>query len=352
LTLFAYYQKQEFMKTVVVTGGTGYIGSWLVKYLLEDGYTVRITVRDLQKKYKYDFLEEIAIKSKGKLEVFEADLLLDGSFDKAMEGAETLFHVASPFMLSVKDAQKQLVDPALKGTENVLTAVNKSDTITKVVLTSSVAAVHGDNVDMKEKNLEYFDESNWNSSSSLNHQPYSYSKTVAEQKAWEIANSQDRWQLLVINPSFVMGPALASTSDSESLKFLKDILSGKMSTGAPDLMFGFVDVRDVAKAHVLADQNEKAEGRNILVERTMNVLEMAKIIAKAFPGKYKLPRNKAPKFLMYVVGKAFGVTSRFISRNVGHNIAFDASKSRKLLGLEYTPMDKSLEDMVRQIQES
>ena len=340
------------MKTVVVTGGTGYIGSWLVKYLLEEGLTVRMTVRDKSKTAKYDFLQKIADKSPGILEIAEADLLTPGAFDAVVQGADTVFHVASPFKLSIKDAQKELIEPALQGTENVLTAVNKSDSVEKVILTSSVAAIHGDNIDMKEKGLEIFNENHWNSSSSANHQPYSYSKTLAEQKAWEIANSQERWKLLVINPSFVMGPSLAKTSESESLKFVRDILKGKMSTGAPDLMFGFVDVRDVAKAHILAAKSPKAEGRHLLAEKTMSVLEMAKIIGKNFPGKYKLPKNKAPKFLMYVVGKAFGVTSKFITRNVGHKIQLDNSKSLNVLGLKYTTMDQSLKDMVEQMSET
>lgn len=337
------------MKTVLVTGGSGYIGSWLVKYLLEEDIIVRITVRDKSNKNKVDFLQRIAEKSKGKLEIWQADLLKDGSFNESMQGVDTVFHVASPFMLKVKSPQTDLIDPALRGTENVLNAVNKSETVRKVILTSSVAAIHGDNIDMKEKGLQEFTENQWNSSSSLNHQPYSYSKTIAEQKAWEIANSQKRWQLVVINPSFVIGPSLSKSSDSYSLQFVNELLSGKMATGAPDLMFGFVDVRDVAKAHILAAKISTAEGRHLLAERTMGVLDLAKIISNNFPGKYKMPKIKAPKFLMYLMGPLFGVTGKFVSRNVGHKISLNNSKSINSLGLVYTKTDQSIVDMINEI---
>jgi len=334
------------MKTILVTGGTGYIGSWVVKYLLENGNTVRLTVRDKSKKSKYNYLQAIATNNSGSLEIWEADLLKPDSYDDAAKGADWVFHMASPFTLKFKNAQKELIDPALKGTENVLSAVAKSGTVKKVVLTSSVAAVHGDNADMAEANLSELDESHWNTSSSVNHQPYSYSKTLAEKKAWEIAENQSNWKLIVINPSFVVGPTLTKQTKSGSLDFMNDIISGKFKTGAPDLSFGFVDVRDVAKAHILAAENDAAEGRNILAERTMSVIELAKIIENQFPKKYKLPKMKAPKFLMYIIGGLFGITGKFVKRNIGYPLKLNATKSKKQLGLEYYPIEDSIRDMI------
>jgi nucleoside-diphosphate-sugar epimerase len=192
-------------KTILVTGGTGYIGSWVTKGLLEKGYTVRLTVRDKDKKEKYRPLQDIEKNTEGKLEIWEADLLKEGSFDKPAEGCLAIMHIASPFTFRIKDPQKELIDPALKGTRNVVNAATKSTTVKKVVLTSSVAAVHGDNIDMKKLGITEFTEEYFNTSSSLNHQPYSYSKVLAEKEAWEIHKNQDKWKLIVINPSFVMG---------------------------------------------------------------------------------------------------------------------------------------------------
>jgi nucleoside-diphosphate-sugar epimerase len=323
----------------------------VVKYLLEKGNTVRATVREKSKIKKYQHLIDIAEKEPGKIEIFEADLVKEGSFDEAVKGAEAIIHVASPFTLRFKDAQRDLIDPALKGTQNVLNAANKSRTVKRVVLTSSVAAVHGDNIDMVEQGLNEFTEEQFNTSSSASHQPYSFSKVSAEREAWRIAQEQSQWKLVVINPSFVLGPSLANTSDSESINFMKDMLKGKFFFGAPDLTFGFVDVRDVALAHVLALENESAEGRHILAERVMNVMGLADSVKRNFGSKYRLPLMKAPKPLLMLIGGLFGVTARFVKRNVGYSIKLNTTKSRVKLGLEYRSFDETIKDMVNQMHE-
>ena len=337
-------------KTILVTGGTGYVGSWVTKLLLEKGYTVRLTVRDKSKTSNYQHLVAIENESPGKLEIWEANLLDEGSFDKPAEGCSRIIHMASPFTLRFKNAQKDLIDPALKGTKNVLNAASKSSSVKKVVLTSSVAAVHGDNKDMKELGINEFTEEQFNGSSSLSHQPYSYSKVVAEKEAWKLANIQNQWKLVVINPSFVMGPSLTKTSDSESLNFMKEMLSGKYYMGAPNLMLGYVDVRDVAKAHLLALESENAEGRYILAERTIGVFDLSRLIKNIYGNKFKLPLMKSPKFILYLVGWMYGLTTKFISRNVGYDIVLNASKSKEQLGLTYIPLEKTIEDMVEGMQ--
>jgi len=193
------------VKTVMVTGGTGYIGSWIVKDLLDRGYIVRMTVRDKSNRSKYEQLVLMAEKSKGKLEIWEANLLKEGSFDEAAKGADAIIHVASPFTLKFKNAQKELLDPALRGARNVLNAASKSGTVKKVVLTSSVAAIYGDSSDMQELGLDEFTEEHFNTTSSAQHQPYSFSKTIAEKEAWKLFKQQNFWKLVVVNPSFVIG---------------------------------------------------------------------------------------------------------------------------------------------------
>ncbi|MFD1550906.1 diaminohydroxyphosphoribosylaminopyrimidine deaminase [Putridiphycobacter roseus] len=334
--------------TILVTGGTGYIGSWVTKGLLENGHTVRLTVRDKSKPEKFAFLTEIANDSPGTLEIWEADLMKAGSFDAPAKGADLIAHLASPFILNVKDPQRDLIDPAVKGTENVLSAANHSGTVKKVVLTSSVAAIHGDNVDMENMGLEEFTEAQFNTSSSLNHQPYSYSKVMAEKRAWEIANAQSDWQLVVMNPAFVMGPSLTTQSKSESLKLVTDLLTGKFKSGAPELYFGFVDVRDIAKAHIYGLEHT-AEGRHILSNQVASFLDMSKVISKKYGNTYKLPKSFAPKWLLSLIGGLFGVTRMFVKNNVGYHLKLNNNKSKTALKMEYIPFETTVIDMVEQM---
>ena len=125
----------ERSKTVLVTGATGYIASWIVKFLLEKGHTVHAAVRNKEDKEKTKHLDEIASKSKGELKYFESDLLNGGSYTKAMKDCEIVFHTASPFIMDSKNPQAEVIDPAVKGTRNVLSSVNETETVKKVILT-------------------------------------------------------------------------------------------------------------------------------------------------------------------------------------------------------------------------
>jgi nucleoside-diphosphate-sugar epimerase len=333
-------------QTILVTGGTGYIGSWVVKGLLEKGHNVRITVRNKNKTGNYDYLVKLAENTQGKLEIWEADLLQAGCYDEVAKGCDAVAHIASPFILNVKDPKRELLDPAFRGTINVLEAANRSGTVKKVVLTSSVAAIYGDCIDMKDQGISAFTEEHFNSTSSLDHQPYQYSKVMAEKKAWEMAQNAS-WQMAVINPAFVLGPTLGSESRSESLKVINDLLSGKFIAGIAELHLGFVDVRDVATAHIYALENG-AEGRHILSERVTDMLSLSNIIRDLYGKKFKLPRFNIPKWLVMNVGGMFGITRKFVKYNIGIPIAFDTTKSKEKLKLKYTPLEKTIKDMVDQ----
>ena len=153
----------------MITGATGYVAGWIVKKLLEEGITVHAAVRNPENKEKLKYLDEIAKKSPGKIKYFKADLLEMGSYDEAMAGCELVFHTASPFKMQVKNAQTDLIDPALKGTRNVLESANGIDSVKRVVLTSSVAAIIGDAKDFLNLPNSTATEENWNTTSSLKH---------------------------------------------------------------------------------------------------------------------------------------------------------------------------------------
>lgn len=236
----------------LVTGASGFIASHVVQQLL--GHQVHATVRSTKNKKKIQHLLDMQERWPGKLTLFEADLLVLGSFEAPMKGCSVVYHIASPFFIenTIRDGQKEVVEPALKGTQHVLDAVQKCETVKTVVLTSSVAAIFGDNADvmeMKQKTLsaEYF-----NTTNSVRYNAYPYSKTVAEKEAWKLYDAQPqspRWKLVTINPGLVLGPSLSPTSESGSLSLLDQLLGGQLFLGVPDMWFAIVGVRGRDSPH-------------------------------------------------------------------------------------------------------
>ncbi len=335
---------------ILVTGGSGYIASWIINYLLKQGHEVNTTVRDISKEAKIFHLKQMMKEKEGELRFFEADLLEEGSFDEAVKDCEVVIHSASPFKVSgIKDPVKQLVEPAVKGTRNVLRAVNRSKSVKKVVLTSSVAAIYGDNADIHNIDGSKFTEDHWNTSSSEKHQAYSYSKTEAEKTAWHMANEQQRWKLAVINPGFVVGPSITKRKDSTSINLIISFLDGTYKSGVPELYFGMVDVRNAAMAHVNAATKPDAEGRHILVSETLSMLEVAKILRKHHGNAYKIPGSAIPKWLLYVVGPFNGFNWKFIRRNVGIPVYFDNTRAKNNLDIEFIPVSQSIREQADQV---
>ena len=341
----------EQTQTVLVTGATGYLASWAIKQLLEQGQTVHATVRDVNVCSKHQHLLDIAENASGTLTLFSADLLTEGSFAEAMVGCDTVIHMASPFVISgIKDPQLQLIKPAEEGTRNVLAQVDKTETVKRVVLTSSVASIYSDSIDLLDTQQGIFTEAHWNTTSSVDHQPYSLSKTLAERLAWKMSEAQSRWDLVVINPGFIMGPSLTNRKDSTSIGFMRGLLKGQYKSGAPDLAFGLVDVRDVANAHIQAAFRSEVSGRHILVAGSPSVLEMASALREEFGRKYALPKSGLPKWLVWLVAPLVGLTRKFVKNNLGYPLAFDNSYSQKDLGIEYRSMRETLADHANQLE--
>ncbi|HAG96226.1 MAG: diaminohydroxyphosphoribosylaminopyrimidine deaminase [Pseudomonadales bacterium] len=340
-------------KPVLVTGASGYIANWIIKYLLEEGCTVHGTVRNPDSEKSVGPLQKIAAAAPlGTLKLFKADLLDEGSFDEAMAGCEVVMHTASPFVVrGFKDPQEALIKPAVEGTRNVLEAANRTASVKRVVLTSSVAAVFGDNADLRKNPRGVFNEEDWNFSSSLQHQPYSYSKFLAEKEAWKIHDAQSRWHLVTINPSMVGGPALTKYSHSTSIDTLRSLGNGRLWPGVPQMRLGWVDVRDVARAHVAAAFRADAEGRHIISNGEPTMLEVATILKKHFGKRYKFPFFELPKVIVKWFGRLMDASAkpRFIEQNVGHPLKFDNSRSKQRLGLQYHPLEQTFVDHFQQL---
>jgi dihydroflavonol-4-reductase len=336
---------------VMVTGATGYVAGWIVKSLLDAGLTVHAPVRDPAKTEKIAHLTALAEAAPGEIRFFKADLLDPGSYAEAIQGCSVVFHTASPFIVNVKDAQRDLIDPAVKGTRNVLEEANRTESVRRVVLTSSCAAIYTDAIDCANAPGGMLTEEVWNTTASLDYQPYSYSKTLAEKEGWTIAAEQDRWDLVVINPSLVLGPAINDLPTSESFRIIKMLGDGTMKAGAPKLGLGVVDVRDLATAHLAAAFTPEAEGRHITSAHGTNTFEIATLLRDKFGADYPLPKRPLPKWLFWLLAPTAGVERKFVSRNANIVWKADNSKGRAALGLTYRPLKETVEDMFAQMVE-
>ncbi|KAA3644909.1 MAG: aldehyde reductase [Chloroflexi bacterium] len=331
--------------TVCVTGASGYIAAHIVKDLLEQGYEVRGTVRSNPE--KYDYLTSLPGANE-RLTLVEGELLTEGSYDEAVSGCDYVIHVASPYRINVKDPQTDLVDPALKGTLNVLRSCQKAGSIKRVVLTSSGAAI----TDEAETG-KLFSEDDWNEKSTLQRNPYSYSKVKAEKAAWDfIEKEKPSFDLVVINPTFVTGPSLGPGLNS-SPTILRDMMVG----GYPAIMsfeFSFVDVRDVAVAHRLAMENKKASGRYICANETRSVRQIVELLkAEGYSG-YKLPvldlTSKFGNRLVWLLSFAQPRdTGTFMRLAVGKESRYDNSKIKRDLGMEFLSVEQSILETVEDL---
>lgn len=333
-------------KPVMVTGATGYVAGWLVKKLLEEGLHVHAAVRQPENKQKTAHLDRIAEQSAGKITYFKADLLEPGSYHSAMQGCELVYHTASPFTVVVDDPKRDLIDPAVKGTENVLQSAMNTPAVKRVVVTSSCAAMYTDAIDCQHTPKGMLTEDVWNTTASLDYQPYSYSKTLAEKKAWEMAEQAD-WDLTVINPSMIMGPPLnPKGTTSESFRILKQMGDGTLRTGAPKLGMGLVDVRDVAEAHFRAGFYPSAQGRYITSAHNTNLFEAAQTLVPRFGSDYPIPKNAAPKWLLMLIGPMINkaLTRKYVRRNINVEWKADNSKIREELDMQFRPMRETMEE--------
>jgi dihydroflavonol-4-reductase len=268
-----------------------------------------------------------------------------------MKGCELVFHTASPFTIDVKDPVKELIEPAKLGTRNVLETANATPSVKRVVVTSSCAAIYGDNADLAKTPDGVFTEEIWNTSSSVEHQAYSYSKTLAEREAWEIAGAQDRWDLVTINPTLVMGPGINPRGTSESFTIMQQFGDGTLKSGAPRWGFGIVDVRDLAEAHYRAGFTPEATGRYIVNGHNSDLADLAEPLRNHFGDAYPFPTRTMPKWLIWLVGPMVNkaMTRKAVRLNIGLPWEGDNSKGVRELGLSYRPLEETIVDFFQQM---
>lgn len=307
--------------TVLVTGATGFIAAHLVEQLLDAGYTVRGTAR------------QAPPAGRTGLEYVVADLTRPGAFDEAVNGCDVVMHTASPYALTVKDPQRDLVDPAVNGTLNVLRACAKAPSVRRVVLTSSMAAITDE-----PPQDHALDESDWNTRSSLTRNPYYYSKTLAERTAWDfVERERPGFSLVAINPFMVVGPSLGPSLNVSNRVFA-DMLTGKYP-GLVSLAWGITDVRDVARAHVLAMETPSARGRYLCAGDVLTMRDVVDLLrAHSWATGYTLPSVALPNWAVWLASwmQPSGV-GMYLRTHIGRTPRYHADKIRRDLGLTFRP---------------
>lgn len=344
--------KLDKSKPVMLTGATGYVGGRIAEKFMQEGHTVHAPIRNPDNKEKTKYLDQIARTTAGTIKYFKADLLEAGSYNEAMEGCQLVIHTASPFIMATKDPLKDLVEPALHGTENVLNSANETHTVERIVLTSSCVAMYGDAKDTRDYPNQIMTEDSWNTTSSLKKSPYNYSKVLAEKKAWEMQKNQDRWGLVVINPSFVLGPGINPYGTSESFSIMKQMGDGTLKMGTADIEMGCVDVRDVAEAHYRAGLIPNATGRHITSAENLSFLELSKMLADKYGATYPLPKKTLPKWLIWLMAPMSGLTRQYVKDNVGHPWRADNTKSKEILGINYRNIKDTVNEFFQQVIDS
>jgi dihydroflavonol-4-reductase len=332
---------------VLVTGANGFIASQLIADLLAAGHRVRGTVRSLGKGTEQ--LRALPGAAE-RLELVAAELLTDGAFDAAMKGVTHVVHAASPYSMNVADPQRDLVDPAVKGTRNVLMAAHRAGAVERVVLTSSMAAITDE-----PGSDRVLTEADWNVKSTLSRNPYYLSKTLAEKEGWRIVEEEKtRFDLVVINPFVVVGPSIAPSLNASNQIFV-DMLKG-VYPGIMSLTWGMVDVRDVARAHQLALETPTAKGRYLCAAETISMREVVGLLRESGYGE----GTKLPSMGMdHVLGDALvKLTSHFqpsgigsyLRTHVGRVPRFDHGKIERELGLSFRPVRQSILDTMKDLE--
>ena len=321
-------------ETVLVTGGSGFIGGWCVVELLKRGYIVRTTIRSLSKEAAVRAAIAAEVDPGDRLSFFAATLTDDAGWDEAVAGCDYVLHVASPLgTRQPRDAQ-ELIVPAREGALRALRAAAKAG-VKRVVLTSSVSAAS------PEVRDGITDEAQWTDIAIAD--AYSQSKTLAERAAWEFAAAHPALEMVTVLTSMVIGPVL-TPENMGSVQLIWRLIAGKVP-GNPRLGFTLVDVRDVVDVHLRAMTTPEAKGeRFIVANRFMWMADVSKILRERLGAKAaKVPKGNLPSFVLRFMAM-FDRTLRMVTPGLGRSGSFSSAKAQRLLGWTPIPVETSIVD--------
>ncbi|MBO9577355.1 MAG: aldehyde reductase [Microbacteriaceae bacterium] len=328
------------MTQVLVTGGSGFLASWCILALLESGYEVRTTVRDLAREPDLrDRLHAAADFDDARLRVVPADLGSDDGWAEAVAECAYVLHVASPTLRHSVESEEAMVNTARDGVLRVLRA-SRDAGVRRVVLTSAIGAVAFGHAPRTAP----FTEEDW-TDLDADLAPYQRSKTVAERAAWDFVAADGRGlELAAVNPVGVLGPVLGP-DDPPSLRTIRAMLDGSMPA-TPPFGMSWVDVRDVADLHLLAMTDPAAAGQRWIASADpgMRPIEIARLLRERLGARAaKAPTRELPLWLARFLG-SFNPQLRVLRPQLGRSFIASGAKARQVLGWRPRPLAETIID--------
>jgi dihydroflavonol-4-reductase len=330
--------------TVLVTGGSGYIAGWCVIGLLQQGYEVRTSVRNLSREGQVRATLGKAVDIGDKLSFHVADLMADAGWDEAVAGCDYVLHVASPLGVAEPKDPNDLITPARDGARRVINAAIRAG-VKRVVQTSSAAATSPPTGSPDSVS----DETRWTDSTLPRVSAYAQSKTLAERAAWELIGSAgEATTLATVNPALVLGPVLGKDF-SESVQVVERLVSGRVP-GLPRLGFNIVDVRDVADLHIRAMTAPQAAGERFIAAGAYAwMADLAAMLREQLgEGGAKVPTRKAPDFVIRLAG-LFDKDLASVAPGLGLKHDYTSAKAQRLLGWKPRPTEETVLDCARSL---
>jgi nucleoside-diphosphate-sugar epimerase len=334
-------------QTVLVTGGSGFLGGWCLVELLKRGYRARTTVRDLAREGEVRAGVGSHVDLRDRLSVHAADLTSEEGWREAIDGCEHVLHVASPFPAAQPKDADELIVPAREGTLRVLRTSLEAGA-KRIVVTSSVAAVRNAGADGNRGGRE-LTESDWSDPENTRSTPYTRSKTIAELAAWDYMRSQGAQErLITVQPGAIIGPVLGADR-SYSLQAVERMLTGRMP-GLPRLGFSFIDVRDVAALEVAALSAPEAAGQRLIAADSFLWLsEVAEILrARLGADASKVPRRRVPDVVIRMLAR-FDPEIRSVVGELGEKTTYSTENARRRVGWTPRPIEETIVDCARSL---
>lgn len=328
------------MKKVLLTGISGYIGLHCAVELLKEGYAVKGSVRSLSKADDVTNTITKFIDPKGALEFCELDLLKSEGWEEAVSDCDFVMHVASPFFSKIPKDENELIKPAVEGTLNALNAANKAG-IKRVVLTSSMVAMLGEVTG--DENINH---NSWTNVNAKNATAYLKSKTLAEKSAWEFVKDKDM-ELVTIHPGPVYGPTLSGNLSGESMTLIKRIITGELKQMI-HASINMSDVRDVAKIHVMALENEKAANQRFIVATDVAYSFKELATTLKLNGYNKVATMLAPNFMVRFLAN-FSSEMKGMMPYVGKKYEGSISTTKEIFNWKPIPFEKMILDTAKSV---